>query len=58
MRNEKLAEYAKKLLKEYQENDDTEVAHYHADHVLCQLLQDLGYEDVVSEYDRIGKWYA
>lgn len=58
MRNEKLAEYAKNLLRECQESNDQEMAHIDADDVLCQLLQDLGYNDVVEEYDRIGKWYA
>ena len=40
------------------QNDDTEVAHVDADDVLCQLLMSLGYEDVVTAYHDIGKWYA
>lgn len=39
-------------------DDDTEVAHLHADEVLCQLLTSLGYEDVADAYREIGKWYA
>jgi hypothetical protein len=39
-------------------HDDTEVAHLHADEVLCQLLISLGYKDVVTAYHDIGKWYA
>ena len=40
------------------QSDDTEVAHVDADDVLCQLLMSLGYEDVVTAYHDIGKWYA
>ena len=40
------------------QSDDTEVAHVDADDVLCQLLMSLGYEDVVTAYHNIGKWYA
>lgn len=40
------------------QSDDTEVAHVDADAVLCQLLMSLGYEDVVTAYHDIGKWYA
>jgi hypothetical protein len=39
-------------------HDDTEVAHFDADDVLCQLLTTLGYADVVTAYREIGKWYA
>ena len=37
---------------------DTEMGHYEADHILCELLIALGYEDVVNEYLEIYKWYA
>ena len=37
---------------------DFEVAHKEADKLLCELLTALGYEDVVTEYNTIGKWYA
>ena len=39
-------------------DSDTEMAHVHADDVLCQLLTALGYKDVVTAYRDIGKWYA
>lgn len=45
-------------LKELQESQDTEGAHYGADEVLCDLLHFLGYDDVIEEYHKIGKWYA
>ena len=37
---------------------DTEAAHGDADRVLCDLLNELGYTDIVREYNAIGKWYA
>jgi hypothetical protein len=45
-------------LKELQENGDTEMAHPEADNILCDLLQTLGYDDIVSEYMKVDKWYA
>lgn len=47
-----------KKLKEAQDNRDTEMAHGDADDLLCDLLKSLGYEDVVTEYKRVDKWYA
>lgn len=52
-KEEALAELA-----EIRKDTDTEVAHFNADSVLCQLLISLGYEDVVTAYHDIGKWYA
>lgn len=37
---------------------DTESAHARADDLLCMLLIQLGYGDVVTEYVDIEKWYA
>lgn len=37
---------------------DTEEAHYEADDILCELLSSLGFDDVVSEYHKVDKWYA
>ena len=51
-------EEAIETLKALAKDDDTEVAHKEADVVLCQLLFTLGYKDVVTEYHRVGKWYA
>lgn len=41
-----------------QESDDKEMAHMDADEVLCALLTALGYDDVVAEWEKVGKWYA
>lgn len=45
-------------LKKLQDFGDNEIAHAKADKVLCELLSQLGYGEVVTEYDKIGKWYA
>lgn len=49
---------AVKLLKAQQENGDTETAHAVADSIICDLLETLGYGDVVAEYRKVEKWYA
>ena len=51
-------EKAIELLKMEQKNGDTEAAHSNADGILIQLLAALGYADVVSEWDKVDKWYA
>ena len=45
-------------LRELQESDDTESAHVQADRILCDILLQLGYTDIIEEYHQIGKWYA
>lgn len=39
-------------------NGDTEAAHWLADKVLCNLLNELGFEDVVNAWEKIDRWYA
>lgn len=39
-------------------SDDTEAAHAEADDLLCEALIILGQNDIVKEYEKIGKWYA
>lgn len=45
-------------LKALQSNPDKEVAHNQADKILCDLLNSLGYHDVVKEFENLEKWYA
>lgn len=45
-------------LQKINQNYDTEAAHADADYVLCELLEKLGYKDIVEEYKKIEKWYA
>ena len=37
---------------------DVEAAHNRADKVLCELLTELGFNDVVIAFEEIPKWYA
>lgn len=41
-----------------QQDSDTEAAHCDADKVLCDLLCELGYSDIVDAYHKVAKWYA
>ncbi len=38
--------------------DDTEACHKGMDDLLCNLLVELGYEDVVQLFRKTEKWYA
>lgn len=46
-----------KLLQEVNK-EDTETAHIQSDSIICDLLEELWYSEVVSEYDKIEKWYS
>lgn len=37
---------------------DVEAAHAEADGILCDILDMLGFEDIVEAYKAIEKWYA
>ena len=37
---------------------DTEKAHIEADAILCEFLNELGYQNLVNEYNEIDKWFA
>lgn len=50
-------ELAISKLKECQEDTDRERAHIAADDTMCRLLTDLGYYDVVEEYNKVDKYY-
>ena len=47
-----------KRLKELSEQYDPEIAHEKADEILCEILLDLGFVEIVKAYSEIGKWYA
>ena len=40
------------------QHDDVEVAHCDADSILCDLLERLGYGNVVEAWHEVPKWYA
>lgn len=54
----KLKNEAIEKLKLAKEDPDQESAHVHADAILCALLVDLGYQEVVDEFKDVPKWYA
>lgn len=37
---------------------DSEAAHAQADELLCKLLRQSGFEDLVKEFEAMTKWYA
>ena len=45
-------------MKECVNNGDTEVAHLDADDILCDVLTQLGYKELVDIYEKVKKWYA
>jgi hypothetical protein len=51
-------ELAIQILEAQKDNGDTEIAHGVADSVICELLETLGYEDVVEAYNKVDMWYA
>lgn len=57
MNEQELNDYITRLVK-LRDNEDTEAAHIAADDILCEILEELGFTDVVKEYSKIDKWYA
>jgi hypothetical protein len=56
--NEKLQkEYIEKM-NQFLESDDPESAHYNADRLLCELLEKIGYTELVKRYKSVPKWYS
>jgi hypothetical protein len=51
-------EEAIRRLRDLQGSGDTEGDHRLADDVLCDLLRELGFADVVEEWVEVPKWYA
>ena len=49
---------AKQQLIALQKVADLEAAHAKADEILLRMLSDLGFDDIVQEYQKIDKWYA
>lgn len=45
-------------MKECVNNSDIELAHLDADDILCDVLTQLGYKELVDLYKKVDKWYA
>lgn len=58
MIEEQRKEYLDRLLELSEDHFDTEGNHIYADGILCDILCLLGYDDIVSAYNKIPKWYA
>lgn len=58
MEKEVIIKEAIEKMKECVNNGDTEVAHINADAVLCDVLTQLGYKELVDLYEKVKKWYA
>ncbi len=63
MKAEEIEERYLKELKEIQKHandgyDDQERRHVEEDDLLCDLLQELGYNKIVEQYYLTSKWYA
>ena len=39
-------------------DDDEELAHIHADELMCEVLNQLGYSEGVTIFKDMPKWYA
>ena len=58
MEKEVIIKVAIEKMNECLNNGDTEVAHINADAVLCDVLTQLGYKELVDLYEKVKKWYA
>ena len=47
-----------KMISLRKSNGDVEANHSQGDKLLCELLCELGYSDVVAEFQQMTKWYA
>jgi len=52
-----IIEEAVNKLKDLQNAEDPAQNHRDADNVLCEVLRFLGYHDLVTEWEKIYKWY-
>lgn len=37
---------------------DIEISHIEADEILCKILKELGYTEIVKAYNKVSKWYV
>ncbi len=57
-KKEDIIKEAVEKMKECVNSGDTEVAHLDADDILCDVLTQLGYKELVDLYEKVNKWYA
>ena len=56
--NEELKNKFLKLMLDLQNETDIEANHTKADNLLCELLTELGYDEIVEAYNNLPGWYA
>lgn len=57
---EKHQKYLKQMRQANKESrdDDAESWHIKADDILCELLNELGFKQIVEEYGKVKRWYS
>lgn len=55
--NKRLSEIYLKQMKECSKYE-TEYSHIEADNILCELLEKLGYTELIETYQKLDKWYS
>lgn len=58
MEKEVIIKEAIEKMKKCVNNGDTECGHIEADDILCDVLTQLGYKELVDLYEKVKKWYA
>lgn len=58
MEKEVIIKEAIEKMKKCVNNGDTECGHIEADYILCDVLTQLGYKELVDLYEKVKKWYA
>ena len=57
-KKEDIIKEAVEKMKECVNNSDIELSHLDADNILCDVLTQLGYKELVDLYEKVNKWYA
>lgn len=57
-REQALSELSELPQEDWTNGSDFEAGHSRADDILCELLKDIGYEDIVEAFKKVGRWYA
>ena len=57
-KQQKLLEIYKQKMAGCIDNNDKEIGHIRCDGMLCDLLHELGFDEILEIYDKQIKWYA
>lgn len=56
--NRELNDKYLRQLNELIPESDIEKKHIHADNILCELLKELGFNEIVESFNKLKKWYG